>query len=264
MRIAQVAPLYESVPPKLYGGTERVVSYLTEELVRHGHEVTLFASGDSQTERPTGAGLPEGPVARRKLPRNAAASRPADGDWSSRTSLGSTSSTSTATTCTFPSCGAIPARTSRRCTARCTWPDTRAFFEEYAEMPLVSISNDQRRPMPWANWQATVYHGLPRDITFLPSSTGRLPGVSRPHFSRKAARPGDRHRPAGRHEAQGRRQDLSGGTRATTKRRSSRCCANRSPGSSSSARSAAGTRTSFWAMRTHCCFRSTGRSRSAW
>ena len=50
MRIAQVAPLYESVPPKLYGGTERVVSYLTEELVRQGHEVTLFASGDSLTE----------------------------------------------------------------------------------------------------------------------------------------------------------------------------------------------------------------------
>lgn len=49
MRIAQVAPLYESVPPKLYGGTERVVSYLTEELVRQGHEVTLFASGDSVT-----------------------------------------------------------------------------------------------------------------------------------------------------------------------------------------------------------------------
>jgi len=49
MRIAQVAPLYESVPPKLYGGTERVVSYLTEELVRQGHEVTLFASGDSRT-----------------------------------------------------------------------------------------------------------------------------------------------------------------------------------------------------------------------
>src|SRR5579862_3260725 len=49
MRIAQVAPLYESVPPKLYGGTERVVSYLTEELVRHGHNVTLYASGDSET-----------------------------------------------------------------------------------------------------------------------------------------------------------------------------------------------------------------------
>ena len=50
MRIAQIAPLYESVPPKLYGGTERVVSYLTEELVRMGHDVTLFASGDSVTD----------------------------------------------------------------------------------------------------------------------------------------------------------------------------------------------------------------------
>ena len=49
MRIAQVAPLYESVPPKQYGGTERIVSYLTEELVRQGHDVTLFASGDSET-----------------------------------------------------------------------------------------------------------------------------------------------------------------------------------------------------------------------
>ena len=50
MRIAQVAPLFESVPPKMYGGTERVVSYLTEELVRQGHDVTLFASGDSRTQ----------------------------------------------------------------------------------------------------------------------------------------------------------------------------------------------------------------------
>ena len=49
MRIAQIAPLYERVPPKLYGGTERIVSYLTEELVRQGHDVTLFASGDSKT-----------------------------------------------------------------------------------------------------------------------------------------------------------------------------------------------------------------------
>ena len=79
MRIAQVAPLYESVPPKLYGGTERVVSYLTEELVRLGHEVTLFASGDSQTQREAGPGLPAGPVARPGLPGDAAAPRPADG-----------------------------------------------------------------------------------------------------------------------------------------------------------------------------------------
>src|ERR671936_181451 len=59
MKIAQVAPLYESVPPKLYGGTERVVSYLTEELVRQGHEVTLFASGDSQTNARLVAACPQ-------------------------------------------------------------------------------------------------------------------------------------------------------------------------------------------------------------
>src|SRR5271168_3957086 len=59
MRIAQVAPLFESVPPKLYGGTERVVSYLTEELVRQGHDVTLFASGDSETTARLVAGSPQ-------------------------------------------------------------------------------------------------------------------------------------------------------------------------------------------------------------
>jgi hypothetical protein len=63
MRIAQIAPLYESVPPKLYGGTERVVSYLTEELVRLGHEVTLFASGDSQTRAKLVPACPPSPLA---------------------------------------------------------------------------------------------------------------------------------------------------------------------------------------------------------
>ena len=63
MRIAQVAPLHESVPPKLYGGTERVVSYLTEELVRQGHDVTLFASGDSVNERASVPTVPTGATA---------------------------------------------------------------------------------------------------------------------------------------------------------------------------------------------------------
>ncbi len=68
MRIAQVAPLFESVPPKLYGGTERVVSYLTEELVRQGHEVTLFASGDSETSAQAGRGQPASALAGAGLP----------------------------------------------------------------------------------------------------------------------------------------------------------------------------------------------------
>ena len=69
MKIAQIAPLYESVPPKLYGGTERVVSYLTEELVRFGHEVTLFASGDSVTNGTVGKWLRQGVAAHSHLRR---------------------------------------------------------------------------------------------------------------------------------------------------------------------------------------------------
>ena len=75
MRIAQVAPLYESVPPTLYGGTERIVSYLTEELVELGHDVTLFASGDSTTRGAAGADDAAGPQARRQLRRSARAPR---------------------------------------------------------------------------------------------------------------------------------------------------------------------------------------------
>ena len=79
MRIAQVAPLYESVPPKLYGGTERVVSYLTEELVRLGHEVTLFASGDSQTQAKLVPACPRALWRDARLPGDAATSRAAAG-----------------------------------------------------------------------------------------------------------------------------------------------------------------------------------------
>lgn len=59
LRIAQIAPLYESVPPKLYGGTERIVAYLAEELARRGHQVTLFAAGDSTVNVPLSAGVPK-------------------------------------------------------------------------------------------------------------------------------------------------------------------------------------------------------------
>jgi len=79
MRIAQVAPLFESVPPKLYGGTERVVSYLTEEWFGWAHEVTLFATGDSQTRAKLVAALPTRPVARPGLQRDASPSCPAHG-----------------------------------------------------------------------------------------------------------------------------------------------------------------------------------------
>lgn len=163
MRIAQVAPLYESVPPKLYGGTERVVSYLTEELVRLGHDVTLFASGDSQTSAKLVPACPRAlwqeKGCRETLPHHVRQMelvfRDAHrfdvihfhGDYLH-----------------FPLTRRVPCANVSTLHGLLHPPDLGPFFEEYAEVPLVSISDDQRRPIPWANWQATVYHGLPRDL----------------------------------------------------------------------------------------------------
>jgi glycosyltransferase involved in cell wall biosynthesis len=163
MRIAQVAPLLESVPPKLYGGTERVVSYLTEELVRQGHDVTLFASGDSQTSARLVAGCPQAlwrdGQCRETLPHHVRllelVYRDADrfdvlhfhGDYVH-----------------FPLVRRAPSPTVTTLHGRLHLPDLGPLLSEYADVPLVSISNDQRRPVPEANWQATVYHGLPLDL----------------------------------------------------------------------------------------------------
>lgn len=172
MRIAQVAPLWESVPPKLYGGTERIVSYITEGLVRLGHDVTLFASGDSATTAKlepichqalrlnTGIFNRDAPLI---LQLERVFGSPGDFDLihSHLDFLG------------FP--------LARRCLVpvvttlhgRLDLPELEPVFREYAEMPLVSISNDQRQPLPWANWQATVYHGVPRDLYRYHAQPGR-------------------------------------------------------------------------------------------
>jgi len=136
MRIAQVAPLSESVPPKLYGGTERVVSYLTEECVRRGHEVTLFASGDSVTC----ARLR--PACRRALRLEGA--RVIDPLAHHVRMI------------------EITAVTTMH--GRLDIPDVHPVHQEFAEMHLVSVSDAQRRPMPWANWVGTVYHGIPENL----------------------------------------------------------------------------------------------------
>ena len=140
------------------------MSYLTEELVRQGHDVTLFASGDSRTQRATGAGCRPRPL--RLEPRCRGPARRTmvrlleqvvrDADASS------TSSTSTSTTSTSRSCAG--SRTPRRHhPARPARPAGPApLFQEFRRYPLVSISDAQREPLPWANWLATVYHGLPR------------------------------------------------------------------------------------------------------
>ena len=133
-------------------------------------------------------------------------------------------------------------------------PDLRPLFEEYPEVPLVSISDDQRRPIPGANWQATVYHGLPRDLhTFRERPGEYLAFLGRMSPEKRLDRAIEIARRAGM-KLEDRRQDLSGGTRLL--RADHRAAAARvaAAGSSSSARSAAGRRTSSWATPAPCCF----------
>jgi len=147
MRIAQVAPLYESVPPKLYGGTERVVSWLTEELVRQGHEVTLFASGDSQTSarlvRACPRALWRDERFRETLPHHVRLMELVFADVSRFDVIHFH--------CDylhFPLLRRHPCASITTLHGRLHVPDLGPLFEEYSEVPLVSISNDQRRPIP--------------------------------------------------------------------------------------------------------------------
>lgn len=160
VKIAQVAPLHESVPPAYYGGTERVVSYLTEELVQQGHEVTLFASGDSQTT----AELV--PVCERALRLDTRCADPlahhmllldlvfADAhrfdivhfhiDYLH-----------------FPSSRLLGLPQITTLHGRLDLPDLVPLYRAFADMPVVSISSAQRAPLPWLDWRGTVHHGLP-------------------------------------------------------------------------------------------------------
>ncbi len=163
MRIAQIAPLIECVPPKLYGGTERVVSWLTEELVRLGHEVTLFASGDSETKAELVAvsdhALRLDPMVKDVVPYNillleAIRKRTADFDIL-HFHVDFTY---------FPLFRHMADRTLSTLHGRLDLPDLQPLFREFPDMPLVSISNNQRLPLPPVNWQATIYHGQPADL----------------------------------------------------------------------------------------------------
>jgi glycosyltransferase involved in cell wall biosynthesis len=162
MRIAQVAPLFESVPPRMYGGTERVVSNLTEELVRQGHEVTLFASGDSETSARLVAGSPRAlwhePGCRDALPHHVRlvelVAREADRFDVIHFHLDYVH---------FPALGRLSCPTVTTLHGRLYPPDEESLFDAYFQAPLVSISDAQRQPIPRANWQATVYHGMPLD-----------------------------------------------------------------------------------------------------
>jgi glycosyltransferase involved in cell wall biosynthesis len=163
MRIAQIAPLVESVPPKHYGGTERIIAYLTEELVRCGHKVTLFASGDSVTT----ADLV--PVCRRSFRQNKRAT-----DYLSREVLlmdhvmeraGEFDVIHFHTGCLhYLICRQLPVPHVTTLHGRLDTPELVRLYERFRHMPMISISNSQRAPWPCANWQATIYHGMPHNL----------------------------------------------------------------------------------------------------
>lgn len=172
MRIAQVSPLYESVPPKGYGGTERVVSYLTEELVRLGHEVTLFASADSITQATL---EPICPQSLRLDPHCI------DRSVHHFLMLERVFADPTRFDIIHFHIDYLHFPLSRRYRepnittmhGRLDIPDLVPLFQHYPEMPVVSISNAQRRPLPWLNWQGTAYHGLPADLYTLHEQPGQ-------------------------------------------------------------------------------------------
>jgi glycosyltransferase involved in cell wall biosynthesis len=172
MRIAQVAPLYERVPPLLYGGTERVVSYLTEELVRLGHQVTLFASGDSLTQArlsaPCAHALRLDPSCRdalaphvRMLGQVYRRANEFDIIHCHTDYLG------------LPLAGMSAAPTLITLHGRLDIPEIAPLFADYPEVPLVSISDAQRIHLPRASWIATVHHGLPPLMFSFSTSPGK-------------------------------------------------------------------------------------------
>ena len=163
MKIAQVAPLIESVPPRLYGGTERIVSYLTEELVRLGHDVTLFASADSISSAVL---IPCCPRAIRLDPTMP--------DAIPHTMLMIDSLRERAEEFDvlhfhidlvhFPLFRSVAGRTLTTLHGRQDLGGLRAFYTRFSEMPLVAISDDQRKSLPYAKFMTTIHHGIPADL----------------------------------------------------------------------------------------------------
>jgi len=163
MRIAQVAPLYESVPPKLYGGTERVVSYLTEELVRLGHEVTLFASADSVTSAKLESACDQAlrlsqscadPLAHHAVLLDRVLARAHDFDVLHFH----------IDYLHFPATRNLHLPSVTTLHGRLDLPDLLPLYQQFDRQPLVSISQAQRRPLGRVNWVGNVYHGLPASL----------------------------------------------------------------------------------------------------
>src|SRR5215204_5787393 len=167
MRIAQMAPLAESVPPRLYGGTERVVAWLVDELVGLGHDVTLFASGDSKTSARLNAVWPRAlrlgrprtdPMVAQAALLEAVARHATEFDvihahidWLH-----------------LPLVSRLGVPFLTTCHGRLDLPGLGNVISRFKEAPFISISNNQRLPLPGANWLDTIYHGLPAH-SFRPS-----------------------------------------------------------------------------------------------
>jgi len=195
MKIAQIAPLAESVPPRLYGGTERIVSYLTEELVRLGHEVTLFARADSITAA--------------ELVGCASMALRLDGNVRDRIPYYMLMLDRVRQLAEdfdilhfhidqfhFPLFSQMANRTVTTLHGRQDLPDLKPLYLGFSDMPLVSISNDQRRPIAKANFVGTVHHGIPTNLhtpTYNPlggyvAFLGRISPEKRPDRAIRMAR----------------------------------------------------------------------------
>ena len=163
MRIAQISPLFESVPPKLYGGTERVVSFLTEELVAMGHDVTLFASGDSQTAARLVSAWPRAlrldptlrdPHAPHIIQLETVARQANQFDvMHFHTDYQA-----------MPLISRQPTPFVTTLHGRLDLPELQQALQCFPDTPLVSISDSQRAPLTDANWSGTVHHGLPENL----------------------------------------------------------------------------------------------------
>src|SRR4030081_2971152 len=175
MRIAQVAPLTEAVPPRLYGGTERVVYWLTEELVALGHEVTLFASGDSRTSGKLESAWPK--------------ALRLDGSVRDANALHMLMLERVRRKCDdeeldflhfhldyypFSLFARQPTPFLTTLHGRLDLPEHQPVFNTFSSVPVISISNAQRRPVPQANWVGTIHHGLPEKLL--------MPQPSRPEY----------------------------------------------------------------------------------
>ncbi len=173
MKIAQIAPLAESCPPRFYGGTERIVSYLTEELVAQGHDVTLFASGDSKTNAElvacTEMALRLNPSVRDTIPYHMImldqVRRRADEFDVLHFHID---------VIQFPLIHEFVNKTVTTLHGRLDLKDLQPFYTAFPEVPLASISHSQRLPMPaCVNWAGNVYHGLPKNLlTYSPLASG--------------------------------------------------------------------------------------------